>query len=110
MFTLIFGPATGTGGEISVELAEDLELKYLSGRQLGDLLDAKQRATAATLAAKGCPTQIISMDTVDEIELGQLMMHFMLETIISADLMGVNTFDQPAVEDGKNLARQYLQQ
>jgi glucose-6-phosphate isomerase len=39
-----------------------------------------------------------------------LMMHFMLETIISADLMGVNTFDQPAVEDGKNLARQYLQQ
>jgi glucose-6-phosphate isomerase len=35
-------------------------------------------------------------------------MHFMLETIIAADLLGVNAFDQPAVEEGKVIARQYL--
>jgi glucose-6-phosphate isomerase len=35
-------------------------------------------------------------------------MHFMLETIAAAELMGVNAFDQPAVEEGKVLARQYL--
>jgi glucose-6-phosphate isomerase len=38
------------------------------------------------------------------------MMHFMLETIIAADLLGVNPFDQPAVEEGKRLARDYLAQ
>ena len=40
--------------------------------------------------------------------MGALFMHFMLETIIAAHLLGVNAFDQPAVEQGKVLARQYL--
>jgi len=44
----------------------------------------------------------------DEISLGALMMHFMLETIIAAHLIGVEAFDQPAVEEGKVLAKQYL--
>jgi glucose-6-phosphate isomerase len=35
-------------------------------------------------------------------------MHFMLETIIAGHLMGVDPFDQPAVEQGKILTRQYL--
>jgi glucose-6-phosphate isomerase len=35
-------------------------------------------------------------------------MHFMLETIIAAHLMEVDPFDQPAVEQGKILTRQYL--
>jgi glucose-6-phosphate isomerase len=35
-------------------------------------------------------------------------MHFMLETIIAARLLGVDPFDQPAVEEGKVLAKRYL--
>ncbi len=35
-------------------------------------------------------------------------MHFMLETIIAAHLLGVDAFDQPAVEEGKVLAKRYL--
>ena len=40
--------------------------------------------------------------------LGELLMHFMLETIIAAHLLGVDAFDQPAVEEGKVLAKKYL--
>jgi glucose-6-phosphate isomerase len=40
--------------------------------------------------------------------MGALMMHFMLETIIAAHLLGVDPFDQPAVEQGKVLARRYM--
>jgi len=40
--------------------------------------------------------------------LGALFMHFMLETILTARLIGVDPFDQPAVEEGKVLARRYL--
>ena len=47
---------------------------------------------------------------LDETSLGALMMHFMLETIIAAHLIGVDAFDQPAVEEGKVLAKQYLAQ
>jgi glucose-6-phosphate isomerase len=36
------------------------------------------------------------------------MMHFMLETILAAHLLGVDPFDQPAVESGKMLTRRYL--
>ena len=36
------------------------------------------------------------------------MMHFMLETIIAAHFLGVDPFDQPAVEEGKVLAKKYL--
>ena len=35
-------------------------------------------------------------------------MHFFLETVIAADLLGVDPQGQPAVEEGKRLARQYL--
>jgi len=39
-----------------------------------------------------------------------LMMHFMLETVMAAHLYGVNPFNQPAVELGKELTREYLSQ
>jgi glucose-6-phosphate isomerase len=50
----------------------------------------------------------IDLEVLDERALGALMMHFMLETILSAHLLGVDPFDQPAVESGKVLTRRYL--
>ena len=86
----------------------DPALGYLKGRTIGDLVDAEQRATAETLINNKRPTRIIRIKTVDERTMGALFMHFMLETMIAAHLLGVNAFDQPAVEEGKVLARQYL--
>jgi glucose-6-phosphate isomerase len=60
------------------------------------------------LAANGRPVRAITLARLDERAMGALMMHFMLETIIAADLLGVNPFDQPAVEEGKRLAREHL--
>jgi glucose-6-phosphate isomerase len=37
-------------------------------------------------------------------------MHFMLETILAGRLLGVDPFDQPAVELGKVLSRERLKQ
>ena len=50
----------------------------------------------------------IHLPKVDEFHVGALMMHFMLETIIMGRLMAVDPFDQPGVEEGKILAREYL--
>ena len=75
---------------------------------MGDLLDCMGRATAATLASNGRPVRLIQLERLDEAVLGALLMHFMLETIIAAELLGVDPFDQPAVEEGKILARRYL--
>jgi glucose-6-phosphate isomerase len=81
-----------------------------AGKTIGDLVAAQGRATAETLAKNGCPVRTIHLPRVDERALGALLMHFMLETIISAHLLGVDPFDQPAVEEGKILAKQYLAQ
>ena len=50
----------------------------------------------------------VTMPSLDERAVGALFMHFMLETIVMGRLMGVDPFDQPAVEEGTVLARQFL--
>jgi glucose-6-phosphate isomerase len=108
MFTLVTLDMTGQGELMPPDLTGDPALAYLAGRRMGDLIDAEQRATAATLIRNGRPTRVVEIARLDERSLGALLMHFMLETIAAAELMGVNAFDQPAVEEGKVLARQYL--
>jgi glucose-6-phosphate isomerase len=108
MFTLITLDIAGQGERMPPDLTEDRDLAYLSGRAMGDLMDAEQRATATSLVRNGRPSRRFQLERLDEQSLGALLMHFMLETIIAADLLGVDAFDQPAVEEGKVLARQYL--
>ncbi|MHA1113198.1 MAG: glucose-6-phosphate isomerase [Alphaproteobacteria bacterium] len=108
MFTVLALDTVGAGEAVPSTLAEGDSLAYLAGRRMGDLLDAEARATADTLIRNARPTRRISLARLDEEVLGALMMHFMLETILAADLLGVDAFDQPAVEEGKILTRDYL--
>jgi glucose-6-phosphate isomerase len=78
------------------------------GKTMGDLMAAEQQATIDTLCRHNCPTRVIHLQKLDEKVLGGLMMHYMLETLAAAHLLGVNPFDQPAVEEGKILTQQYL--
>jgi glucose-6-phosphate isomerase len=109
LFTIVSLETAGLGPRIEPARADGAGLTYLRGRSLGDLLDAMARATADTLARNGRPVRQFRLRELGEYQLGALMMHFMLETVIAADLLGVNPFDQPAVEEGKRLARDYLQ-
>ncbi|MEQ8167157.1 MAG: hypothetical protein RIC93_13920 [Alphaproteobacteria bacterium] len=53
---------------------------------------------------------MFEIDALSARTLGGLLMHFMLETVFAAELLGVDPFDQPAVEEGKVLAREYLRE
>ncbi len=108
LFTLMTVDTKSKGPTAPRGRANALGLKYLAGKKLGDLVDAEARATAQTLFKNGRPVRQIHLAKVDEFHMGALMMHFMLETIIMGRLMGVDPFDQPGVEEGKVLARQYL--
>ena len=108
LFTLVTLETAGRGPKVE----SDYDLPALGlyrDRRLGDLIDAMGRATAETLARRGRPVRLISLDRLDEEVLGGLMMHFILETIIAADLFGVDPFGQPAVEEGKILARAHME-
>jgi glucose-6-phosphate isomerase len=108
LFTLMAVDTKGKGLAAPRARANALGLKYLAGKKMGDLVDAEARATAQTLFKNGRPVRRIHLTQVDEFHMGALMMHFMLETIIMGKLMGVDPFNQPGVEEGKILARQYL--
>jgi glucose-6-phosphate isomerase len=110
MFTIVMGDTRDRGARYTHEALGDKSLDWLAGRTMGDLLDVSQRATADTLARNGRPVRVIKLGALDEFCLGALLMHFMLETIIAAELWQVDPFDQPAVEEGKVLARQYLKE
>jgi glucose-6-phosphate isomerase len=81
---------------------------YLGGHTVGELVLAQTRAIGDAFVANKRPVRIIELSHLDEWSLGWLMMHSMLETILAADLFGVDPFDQPAVESAKRLTRDYL--
>jgi glucose-6-phosphate isomerase len=108
LFTVVTVDAAGTGPRMDADLCKLAGEPEFTGKTIGDLVAAEGRATAETLAKNGCPVRTIHMPTLDEASLGELLMHFMLETIIAAHLLGIDAFDQPAVEEGKVLAKKYL--
>ena len=109
LVTIITTDAAGLGPRIDPQLASLAHEPGLGGKHIGDLVAAEGRATAETLAKNGVPVRTIHVSRLDEEHFGELLMHFMLETIIAARLLGVDAFDQPAVEQGKVLAKRYLE-
>jgi glucose-6-phosphate isomerase len=108
LFTIVTTGTAGRGPRMDGELSALAGEEGFTGKTIGDLIAAQGRATAETLAKNGCPVRTIHIERLDEASLGELLMHFMLETIIAAHLLGVDPFDQPAVEEGKVLAKTYL--
>jgi glucose-6-phosphate isomerase len=108
LFTVVSVGAAGLGPRIDGELARLAGEGGFAGKTIGDLVAAEGRATAETLANNGCPVRMLHVERLDEASLGELLMHFMLETIVAAHLLGIDAFDQPAVEEGKVLAKKYL--
>ena len=108
LFTVVTVDSAGLGPRMDGELVKLAGEPGFAGKTIGDLVAAEARATAETLVRNGCPVRAIRLERLDETSLGELLMHFMLETIIAAHLLGLDAFDQPAVEEGKVLAKKYL--
>jgi glucose-6-phosphate isomerase len=111
LFTLIAPVAAlDSAAEPPIDTLGDPGLGYLEGRSRGDLLRAEYRATAQTLAGHGRPVRTITPAPGAPLEavVGALMMHFMIETAVAGYMLGIDPFSQPAVDEGKALARQFL--
>lgn len=108
--TLIHPDVEGQGPRIDGCLVTDDSLAYIRNQTIGDVMTAHEHGTARTLVNQGCPVRILRFGALDAKVMGALLMHFMLETVLTADLMGIDAYDQPAVEESKILARDYLSQ
>ena len=111
IYTLLLTNAAGRGDAFHVEdLSLDARLSYFKDRTVGDLLAAEQEATLMCLRAQGRPVRTLRFDDVTPQTLGALMMHAFLEVTLCAQLMGIDAFSQPAVEEGKILTRKFMQE
>jgi len=108
MFTIIAQPLAGRGDRVPPDLATLAGADYLAGHTTGDLMAAEQEATIESLMAHGRPVRRIDVARVDAAAVGALMAHFMLETVTACFMLGLDPFDQPAVDDGKARARARL--
>ncbi len=109
------GPRNKTVTFLAVEEADDPgvipalhpdvpELAYLGGHTLAELLDIERRATAGALTASGRLNATLHLQRVDAESVGGLLYLLELATAYAGALYGVDAFNQPGVELGKQFA------
>ncbi|MBA3976465.1 MAG: glucose-6-phosphate isomerase [Candidatus Solibacter sp.] len=90
-----------TPGAIPKAKANFESFDYLAGQSLGKLIDAERNATAAALTAANRPNCTYSLGRIDAAHLGAFIQMLEFQTAFMGELMDIDAFDQPGVEQGK---------
>lgn len=77
-------------------------LGFLGGATQNQLIQTEQMATEYALLKAGKMNMTLTLPEVNEFTIGQLMYLFEVATAAAGELLGINAFDQPGVEGGKN--------
>ncbi len=93
------------GADVEIpKVFEDMEgLDYLGGHNLSELIKIEQEASEIALTKSGRPGITIRAPKIDAYHLGQLFHFFEIATAVAGFLFEINPFNQPGVEEGKNL-------
>lgn len=84
------------------------KLDFLDNKNLSEIKDAQRIALRNTFKKNKIPFVEFKIEKIDEEALGEIFSYFMLETIIIGNLIGINPFDQQAVEQVKILTKKEL--
>ena len=75
---------------------------FLSGHTFNELISCEQRATEYAITKSGHMNKTITLPEVNPFTIGQLLYLFEVQTAFAGELLNINAFDQPGVEEGKN--------
>ncbi len=84
------------------------QLSYLCGHDFGTLNRLAHKATEQSLARSKVPSYHIELTTLDLETLGALFFFYETACALAGEFYGVNAFDQPGVEESKQLLREAL--
>ena len=108
-FTFLVDPSLrGKGASVPDRFSAIPAIAPLVGHTTGDLFMAEFDATRETLTRHGRPNRTLNLAMNDAYSIGELIMLLEMETVVVAELLDIDPFDQPAVEEAKLLAREYL--
>ena len=88
--------------EIPAGCEEYPNVNFLCGHTMNELIQAERKATEYAVTKAGKLNYTIMLPELNEFTLGQLLIYFMLQTAYAGALLGIDTFNQPGVEEGKN--------
>ncbi len=80
------------------------DLNYLAGKSIEDLRVAERDGTIAALQSAGRSVSMVHFDAVDAAHLGAWILQMEVATVLAADHLEVDPYDQPGVEGGKAVA------
>ena len=90
------------------DIFKENNLDYIAGKNMGDLMNAEQKATLDVLSINNFSYREIFLPEINEEMLGSVMALSIYETIASCLYFDVNPFNQPAVEQVKKITKEYL--
>ncbi len=108
LMTVVRVASRGVGPKLDKAMCDKAGIGFMAGRAVGDVVDAQAHAVPEALARAGRPVRTFDLASLNERSIGALLMHFMMETILAGRLIGIDPFDQPAVELAKTLTRERL--
>jgi glucose-6-phosphate isomerase len=77
------------------------ELSFLAGKKMSMLFNDEKKATEYALLESQRPNVTILFDRVNAYTVGQFIYLYEVTTSLTGALLGINPYDQPAVELGK---------
>ncbi len=86
-------------------LSELTELDYLRNKSMNRLMTAELKGTMDALKTSHRPTIRVQLPVVNAHTVAQLLYMLEVETAMAGRLYNINAFDQPGVEEGKQIAR-----
>ncbi len=84
------------------DLTEIPSVAFLGGHTLNELMEAERQATEYALYKALRMNTTVFLPEINEFSIGQLIYMLEVETAFIGELLGINAFDQPGVEEGKN--------
>ncbi len=77
-------------------------IEYLGGHTLNELMNVEERATEIALLKFGKPNCTIVFPEINPFTVGQFIYMQELKTAFAGELLNIDAFNQPGVEEGKN--------
>lgn len=77
-------------------------VNFLCGHTLNQLISTEMKATEYALCRKNRLNNTIFLPELNEFTLGELMFMLELATAYIGEMFGIDTYNQPGVEEGKN--------
>ncbi|MEG1810089.1 MAG: glucose-6-phosphate isomerase [Clostridia bacterium] len=77
------------------------DVAFLSGHTFNELIKCEQAATEYAVQKSGHMNNTITLPEINPFTIGELLYMFEVETAFAGELLNINAFDQPGVEEGK---------